>query len=128
MTSIKSCQLKKYFLHKSINRIPLLGVLLWKLLIIMYLTKHNFDVTLKVWTKITGKIFLQYFIQWRKNASVLIREISGYLENLWYFSTKLGLFQNLWALSQYTRAYHVCQREYYILHIQFYSIWCFYCL
>ena len=37
-----------------------MGVLLWILLIIMYLTKYNSDVTLNMWSKITGIIFLQY--------------------------------------------------------------------
>ena len=55
--------------------------------------------------KILVYYFFRTFIQWKTNSSVLIRIISGYLENVWYLSTKLGLFQNLWALSQYTRAF-----------------------
>ena len=37
-------------------------------------------------------------------------------------STKLGVFQNLWDLSQYTKPYLLFQREYYMLYITFYSI------
>ena len=58
---LKSCQLKKYFMHKAVNRIRLLSVILWLLLIIiMYLMKHKIDVTLTVWIKNTGIIFLHY--------------------------------------------------------------------
>ena len=80
--------------------------------------KHKIDVTLNMWTKITCISFLQ----WRKNSNILIRAISEYLKNVIYLSTKSGVFQNLWVLSQYTKAHHVGQREYYMLHIIFYSI------
>ena len=47
--SIKSCQLKKYLMHKAANRIRLYSVILGLLLIIiMYLMKHKIDVTLTV--------------------------------------------------------------------------------
>ena len=58
---IRSCQLNKYFVHKAVNRIRLLCVLLGLLLIIiMCLMKHKIDVTLTVWIKNTGIIFLHY--------------------------------------------------------------------
>ena len=58
---IRSCQLNKYFMHKAVNRIRLLCVILGLLLIIiMYLMKHNIDVTLSVWIKNTSIIFLHY--------------------------------------------------------------------
>jgi len=97
--------LKKYFIHKSVNRIKLFGVLLW---ILPTLTKHNVDVTLNVWTKFTGIIFVQYIYLGRTNSSIFIRAISEYFKNEWYMSTKSGVFQNLWALLQYAKAYHVC--------------------
>ena len=103
---IISCQLKNYFMQKSVNRILILGVLLWLLPIIMYITKHNVDLTSNVWTKNTRIIFYQYIYSIKTNSIVLIRAISGYLKNVWYLSTKLGLFQNPWALTQYTEAYH----------------------
>ena len=46
---IKSYQLKKYFMHKAVNRIRLYSVILGLLLIIiMYLMKHKIDVTFTV--------------------------------------------------------------------------------
>ena len=79
--------------------------------------------------KNTAIIILQYInLVKNKCKFFLIRWISGYLKNVWYLSTKLGFFQNLWILSQYTKAYHHCQREFYMIHIKFYSIWCSECL
>ena len=57
---IKSCLLKISPIDISVNRIPLLGVLLWILLIIMYLPIHKIDFTFNVWTKNTGIIILQH--------------------------------------------------------------------
>ena len=41
---------------------------------------------------------------------------------MWYFSTKLCFFRNLWALSHYTKAYHVCQWQLNIFHTKFITL------